>query len=278
MATPEDPDIRVIAPSRGWRGPDVSELWRYRELIVFFAWRNVLVRYKQTVIGIGWAVLQPFLMMIVLSVVFGRLAKSPSNGVAYPLFAYAGLLPWLFFANSMAQGATSLVSSSSLLSKIYFPRLALPISTVISGLLDFLIASVLLGVLMVWYGEYPRMIAIAVVPGLIVVAALSALGVGTFLSALNVAYRDVQYVLPFMTQIWFFATVIYPTSLLSEPWRTLSGLNPMAGVVEGFRWALLPTRHSPGWMVVVSTAVSCLLLVGGVVYFRRAEKTFADVI
>jgi lipopolysaccharide transport system permease protein len=217
-------------------------------------------------------------MMVVLTVIFGRLEGAPSNGVPYPLFSYTGLLPWLFFANAMAQGATSLVSNSTLLGKIYFPRVALPVSTVLSGLVDFFIASFLLGCMMVWYGDYPRLAAIAVVPALVVVAAACTLGVSSLLAALNVKYRDVQYVIPFLTQIWMFATVVYPTSLLSEPWRTVAGINPMAGVVEGFRWALLPTNNSPGWMVAVSTGVSFAFLVGGIVYFRRAERTFADVV
>ena len=245
---------------------------------MFLTLRTILVRYKQTFLGIGWAVIQPFLMMIVLTVIFGRLAKSPSNGVPYPVFAYAGLLPWLFFANAMSQASGSLVGNSNLLTKIYFPRLALPISTVLAGFVDFLVASALLAGLMVFYGTYPRPIAVALVPALVLIAFAAALGVGCWLSALNVAYRDVQYVVPFLTQIWFFATVIYPTSLLQEPWRTVVGLNPMAGVVEGFRWALISTNRSPGWMIPVSAGVALVLLVTGLFYFRRAEKTFSDVI
>ena len=274
----EDVPLQTIQPTRGWVGVDLGELWRHRELVFFFTWRTILVRYKQTALGALWALIQPFLLMVVLTVVFGRLLKTPSNGVAFPVFIYAGLLPWLFFANSMAQGSASLVGNANLISKIYFPRLALPLSTVLAGFVDFLVASSLLGGLMIFYGEYPRTIALVAAPALVLLLLATALGVTCWLSALNVSYRDVQHVVPFVTQVWFFATVVYPTSLLSEPWRTIVGLNPMAGVVEGFRWALVSTNRSPGWMVAVSACVALLLLVSGALFFRRAERTFADVI
>jgi lipopolysaccharide transport system permease protein len=281
VAAVQHPDVtplRVIRPSRGWTGFELRELWDYRELVYFLTKRTVLVRYKQTLLGVSWAVVQPFLLMVVLTVIFGRLAKTPSNGVPYPIFAYAGLLPWLFFANSMSQASGSLVGNSNLLTKIYFPRLALPLASVAASFVDFLVASTLLAGFMVWYGRYPQPIAAIVIPALIVLVFAASLGVGCWLSALNVKYRDVQYVVPFLTQLWFFATVVYPTSLLHEPWRTVAGLNPMAGVVEGFRWSLLSTNRSPGWMVAVSAGVGVLLLVSGVLYFQRAERTFADVV
>lgn len=273
------PALQVIAPTRGWGGFELGELWRYRELLLFFTWRNVLVRYKQTVLGVAWAVLQPFMLMVVFSLFFGRLADIPSDGVPYPIFAYAALLPWTFFSNSMTQSSNSLVGSANLVSKIYFPRLAVPIAAVLSSLVDFVVASVVLGGMMGYYGVYPKPVAIVVLPALVALALVTALGIGLWLSALNVAYRDVQYVLPFLAQLWLFATpVVYPASLLSEPWRTLFGLNPMAGVVQGFRWSLLDAGPAPGAMIGVSALVAAALLVSGAVYFRRMERTFADVI
>jgi homopolymeric O-antigen transport system permease protein len=270
--------VRTIRPTRGWASLELGELWAYRELVLFLTLRTILVRYKQTVLGVGWAVLQPFLLMVVLSVIFGRLAKVPSNGPPYPILAYAGLLPWLFFANAIGQSSSSLVGNANLLSKVYFPRLALPLSTVLAGFVDFLVASVLLAGLMAYYGVWPQPIALLLVPALIIVMFAAAIGMGCLLSAMNVAYRDIQYIVPFMTQIWFFLTVVYPASLLAEPWRTVAGINPMAGVVEGFRWALLSTDRSPGWMMLVSACVALVLLVAGLFYFRRAEATFADVV
>lgn len=271
--------VKVIRAGRGWRDLGVRELWRYRELLVFLTWRNVLVRYKQTVLGLAWAMLQPFFLMIVFSVAFGRLAKISSNGLPYPVFAYAALLPWTFFANSLTQSSSSLVGSASLLSKVYFPRLTIPIAAVLSALVDFFAAFVILIAMMVYYDLYPRPIAAAVVPALLLLVITTALGVGLWLSALCVRYRDIQYVTPFIAQVWLFATpVVYPASLVEGPWHTVLGINPMAGVVEGFRWSLLGSGPSPGWLILVSALVSVTLLFSGAAYFRRAERTFADVV
>lgn len=278
MPTAAHQPVHVIQPTPGFAGVNLRELWRYRELVLFFTWRNILVRYKQTLLGFAWAVLQPVALMVVLNIFFFRLGNVPSNGVPAPVFLYAGLLPWTFFATSMAQSSTSLVGSANLLSKVYFPRLALPIATVLAALVDFLIASLVLVGLMLYYGVTPRGVAIGLVPGLVLLVLVTALGVALWLSALNVTYRDVQYVVPFLTQLWFFSTVIYPTSLLSDPWRSVVGLNPMAGVVEGFRWALVSTERSPGLMMPISAASAVVLLVTGALYFRRAERRFADVI
>jgi lipopolysaccharide transport system permease protein len=273
MATP----VTVVRPTSGWRGLQLGELWNYRELLLVFTWRNVLVRYKQTLLGIGWAVLQPFFLMIVFNVFFQRLGHASSNGIPYPIFSYAGLLPWTFFSTSVTQSALSLVGNQNLLRKIYFPRLIIPISTVLTGLVDLAVASTLLGGLMVYYGIYPNW-HVVVLPALVLLAVTTALGLGLWLSALNVVYRDVQYVVPFMIQIWLFSTpAVYVGRTFHEPWGTLLGLNPMQGVVSGFRWALI-SGQSPGPTIGVSIAVSVLLLVSGLVYFRRQEKRFADVV
>lgn len=270
---------QVIRPSSGFAGFNLRELWLYRELLLFLAWRNVLIRYKQTALGAGWAILQPLFLMIVFTVFFGRLAGLGSDGIPYPIFYYSALVPWVFFANSVSQGANSLVGNANLLRKIYFPRLAMPISTVLSGLVDFVVAMTLLVAMMAWYGYLPDLIALAIVPGLLLLALVSALGVALWLSAVNVSYRDVQYVVPFLVQLWLFATpIVYPSSLVDEPWRTVLGINPMSGVVEGFRWSLLGEGPSPGPMLAVSAGVAVFLLVTGALYFRRAERTFADVV
>jgi lipopolysaccharide transport system permease protein len=266
----------VIQPSSGWVALRLAELWEYRELLYFLVWRDVKVRYKQTALGAAWAIIQPFFTMVVFSVFFGRLAKMPSDGIPYPLFAYAGLVPWTFFANALTQASNSLVGSGNLIRKVYFPRLVVPLSSVLSGIVDFLLAFGVLVLLMMWYGVgvSPKLFWL---PVLLLQATTTALAVSLWLSALNVEYRDVRYMVPFLTQFWLFATpVAYPSSLLSEPWRTVYGLNPMVGVVEGFRWALLDTGPAPGLMLAVSGLVSLFLLVGGAYYFRRLERTFAD--
>jgi lipopolysaccharide transport system permease protein len=269
--------MTVIEPSRRWVSLQLRDLWEYRELLYFLTWRDIKVRYKQTVLGAAWAVIQPFFTMVVFSIFFGRLAKIPSEGIPYPIFSYAALLPWTFFANGMRQATNSLVGSANLLSKVYFPRLVIPISSVLSGLIDFAIAFVVLLGMMLYYGLWPTVVAVWL-PLFLLLALTTALGVGLWLSALNVQYRDIQYAVPFLVQFWLFATPIaYPSSLLSEPWRTLYGLNPMAGAVEGFRWALLGS-HPPGPMLGLSALVAVLLLVGGAFYFRRMERTFADVV
>ena len=271
-------NVTVIQPARAWIPVDGRELWAYRELLFFLTWRDVKVRYKQTAFGASWAVLQPFLMMVVFSLFFGRLGGIPSDGLPYPLFSFAALVPWTFFAHGLSEGAGSLVGSQQLITKIYFPRLLIPTATVLSGLIDFAIAFAMLLCMMAFYGIVPttRMLW---VPPLLLLALISALGVALWLSALNVKYRDVRYALPFLIQLWLFATPIaYPSSLLEYPWRTVYALNPMAGVIEGFRWALLDTRTAPGPMLLASSAAAIALLIGGALYFRRMEVTFADIV
>jgi lipopolysaccharide transport system permease protein len=270
--------ILRIEPSRGWVSLKLGELWEYRELLYFLTWRDIKVRYKQTVLGAAWAIIQPFFTMVVFSLFFGKLAKVPSDGIPYPIFAYAALVPWNFFAQGLTQSSDSLVGSANLIKKVYFPRLAIPISTVISGSVDFILAfTVLLGMI-VYYGMTPSA-KVLWLPLLLLLAVTTSLGVGLWLSALNVQFRDVKYTVPFITQFWMFATPIaYPSSLLHEPWRTVYGLNPMVGVVEGFRWALLGTKTAPGPMILVSALAAVMILVGGAFYFRRMEKTFADVV
>ncbi|MBA2603303.1 MAG: ABC transporter permease [Acidobacteria bacterium] len=270
--------LTVIQPPRAWMPVDGRELWGYRELLFFLTWRDVKVRYKQTAFGASWAVLQPFLMMVVFSLFFGRLGGIPSDGLPYPLFSFAALVPWTFFAHGLAEGASSVVGSQQLITKIYFPRLLIPTATVLSGLVDFAIAFAILLCMMAYYGIVPTM-RILWVPPLLLLALISALGAALWLSALNVKYRDVRYALPFLTQLWLFATPIaYPSSLLESPWRTVYALNPMAGVIEGFRWALLDTRTAPGPMLLASSLAAIALLIGGALYFRRMEVTFADIV
>ena len=277
MATPVERAPLIIRPSTGWRGLALGELWRQRELLFVFAWRNILVRYKQTAFGIAWAILQPFFLMIVFTLFFNRLGDASSNGIPYPIFSYAGLLPWTFFSTSVTQSSLSLVSNSNLLRKIYFPRLIIPISTVVTSLVDFAVASTLLAGMMLYYGVYPEPLRLLALPALLLLAIATALGVGLWLSSLNVLYRDIQYVVPFMVQAWLFATpAVYVGKTFDEPWGTLLGLNPMQGVVAGFRWALLSSGSPPGPTLAVSAAVALVVLVGGTFFFRRLERTFAD--
>jgi lipopolysaccharide transport system permease protein len=278
VATHVDTPVIRISPSRGWVSVRLGDLWEYRELLYFLVWRDVKVRYKQTVLGAAWAIIQPLLTMVVFAVFFGRLAKVPSDGVPYPLFAFVALVPWTFFANALTQASNSLVGSSNLIRKVYFPRLIVPIASVLSAIVDFVLAFAMLVLMLAWYGVgiSPKLLWL---PAFVVQAITTALAVALWLSALNVEYRDVRYAVPFMTQFWLFATpVAYPSSLLSEPWRTIYGVNPMVGVVEGFRWALLDTGAAPGPMLAVSSLVSLALLVGGAYYFRRLERTFADLV
>ncbi len=267
-----------IAPSKGWVAPRLGELWEYRELLYFLVWRDIKVRYKQTALGAAWAVIQPFFTMVVFSLFFGRLAKVPSDGVPYPVFSYAALVPWSFFANGLSEASNSMVASSNLIKKIYFPRLAIPIATVLAGVVDFAIAFAVLILMMLYYGIVPTSNTLWL-PLFLLLAFVSALGTGLWLAALNVKFRDVRYVVPFVIQFWMFATPIaYPSSLLSKPWRTLYGLNPMVGVVEGFRWALLGSAAEPGAIIALSAVAALLILLSGIFYFRRMEKTFADVV
>jgi lipopolysaccharide transport system permease protein len=267
-----------IRASRGWQPLNVQKLWQYRELLYFLTWRDIKVRYKQTALGAAWAVIQPFMTMVVFSLFFGKLAKMPSDGIPYPLFAFAALVPWTFFSNGLTQSSNSLVHNAHMLKKIYFPRLIMPIATIASGVVDFLIAFAVLLIMMAYYGIVPTA-NIVWLPSLLALEIATALGVGLWLSAMNVHFRDVRYVVPFLVQFWLFATPIaYPSSLLSEPWRLMYGLNPMVGVVEGFRWALLGAQTAPGPIILVSTVVSATLLITGVFYFRRMERTFADTV
>ncbi|MEI9479289.1 MAG: ABC transporter permease [Deltaproteobacteria bacterium] len=270
--------VTVIQPSHGWSALNLRELWTYRELLYFLTWRDIKVRYKQTVLGVAWAVLQPFLTMVVFSIFFGSLAKVPSDGAPYPIFSYVALLPWQLFAYSLQNAGNSLVGSQNLITKVYFPRLVIPISAVLSGLVDFAIAFLLLIGMMFYYG-IPLRWTILTLPLFILLALATSLAAGLWLSALNVKYRDVRYVIPFLTQFWLFLTpVAYPSSMVPEAIRPFYGLNPMAGVVEGFRWALLGTTGGAGALMVVSVIVVLVLLVGGFYYFRRFERTFADIV
>jgi lipopolysaccharide transport system permease protein len=267
-----------IRPSKGWVSLRLGELFEYRELLYFLVWRDIKVRYKQTALGASWAVIQPFFTMVVFSLFFGRLAKVPSDGIPYPIFSFAALVPWTFFATSLTNSSNSLVGSANLIKKVYFPRLAIPIATVLSGLVDFAIAFAMLGLMMVWYGITPSIHALWL-PFFLLLALVTSLGVGLWLSAMNVQYRDVKYVVPFLTQFWLFATpVAYPSSLLTGKWRPLFALNPMVGVVEGFRWSLLGTHTNPKSIIAVSSLAAIAILVSGAFYFRRMERTFADVV
>jgi lipopolysaccharide transport system permease protein len=268
----------VLEPSEGWAALNLRKLWHYRELLYFLSWRDIKVRYKQTLLGAAWAIMQPVLTMLLFSIFFGKLAGMPSDGIPYPLFAYTALVPWTLFANALTQSSNSLVQNSNLLKKVYFPRLVMPISSVISGVVDFLCAFIALGAMMLYFGVMPTR-NIVWLPFLLILAFGAALAVGLWLSAINVQFRDVRHAIPFLTQFWLFATPIaYPSSLLSEPWRTLYGINPMVGVVEGFRWALLGTQTAPGPILLVSASVTALILITGAYYFRRMEKTFADTV
>jgi lipopolysaccharide transport system permease protein len=276
--TPSDLPRTRRQPSKGWARPKFRELWEFRELLFFFAWRDIKVRYRQTVMGALWAIIQPFFTMVIFSLFFGRLANIPSDGLPYPVFSFAALVPWTFFANALAQASNSLVVNANMVKKIYFPRLALPIATVMAGLVDFVLAFIVLLGIMLYYGLAPT-INIIWLPFFSLLAVLTAIGVSLWLSAMNVQFRDVRYTIPFLTQAWLFLTPIaYPSSLLPEPWRTVYGLNPMAGVVEGFRWALLGTDTAPGKMIIVSTLVALTLFISGAFYFRRMEQSFADVL
>ena len=266
----------VIRPSKGWVPINLGDLWRYRELVVFLAWRDISVRYKQTVLGAAWAIIQPFFTMLVFSVFFGSLGKIPSDGLPYPVFAFCALLPWQLFAYSLGESGNSLVANQNLITKVYFPRVVIPISATLGGLLDFVIAFMVLLGMMLFYHIQPTS-AVWTLPFFVLLAVLTALGAGLWLSALNVEYRDVRYTIPFLTQFWMFITPIaYPSSIVPEQWRTLYGINPMVGVVEGFRWALLGTGSPPGPLMAVSVLAALLMLVSGLYYFRRMERTFAD--
>jgi lipopolysaccharide transport system permease protein len=268
-----------IEPSKGWVSLKLRELGAYRELLYFLTWRDIKVRYKQTVLGAAWAIIQPFFTMVVFSLFFGNLAKIPSDGIPYPIFSYAALVPWTFFAYGLQQSSNSLVMSANLLKKIYFPRLVIPIASVLSGVVDFVLAFLVLLLMMLAYGIYPT-VNVLFLPLFLLLAFVTSLGVGMWLSAMNVQFRDVRYTIPFITQFWMFATPIaYPSSLIeNDLLRVLYGINPMTGVIEGFRWALLGTDTAPGPIIIASMLAAIALLISGAYYFRRMEKTFADVV
>jgi lipopolysaccharide transport system permease protein len=274
----------ILRPSHGWASLNLRDLWIYRELIYFLTWRDVLVRYKQTLLGAAWAILQPVLTMVVFTFFFGNLAKISTGSVPYPIFSYTGLLPWGLFSKAISDAGHSLVINRNMITKVYFPRLVIPIGSVLGGVVDFTISFIVLIVLMVYYHyksvggfQFNLTPAIWTLPLFLLLALITALGVGLWLSAINVIYRDAGYIIPHLTQFWLFLTPIaYPASLISAKWRLVYSLNPMAGVVEGFRWALLGQGDAPGPMVAVSTLIALVILVSGLFYFRRMERTFAD--
>lgn len=268
----------TIRPTSGWVPLNLRAIWHYRELLYFLTWRDIKVRYKQTLLGVAWALIQPLSIMVVFSIFFGRLVNVPSDGFPYPIFAFCGLLPWQLFAHALTESSHSLVANEKLITKVYFPRLVIPLSAVLSGLADFLFSFFVLLGLMFYYGITPTS-AIWALPFFVLLAIATALAVGLWLSALNVEYRDVRYTIPFITQFWLFISpVAYPTSLVPEPWRLLYSLNPMVGVVEGFRWVLLGKAEGPGIWLAASVAAVGFLLVAGLYYFRRMEKSFADIV
>jgi lipopolysaccharide transport system permease protein len=277
--TSEPPDdVLILRPSRGWGALNLGDLWKYRELIYFLTWRDIKVRYKQTFLGAAWAILQPFLSMVVFTIFFGGLLNVSSDDLPYPVFSYTALLPWGVFSKALSDAGRSLVINRNMITKVYFPRLVVPIASVLSGVVDFLIAFIVLLGMMVYYQVAPTA-AVWTLPLFLILALVTALGVGLWLSALNVIYRDVGYVLPFLTQFWFYITpIVYSASEIPEQWRLIYALNPMVGVVEGFRWAMLGTSSAPGPVVAVSAGIALLILVSGMFYFRRMERTFADMV
>jgi lipopolysaccharide transport system permease protein len=265
-----------IEPPRGWLDLRLSEVWAYRELLYFFVWRDVKVRYKQTAIGVAWVVLQPLLTMGVFTLFFGRLAKLPSDGLAYPVFYFCALVPWNYFATALQSCTSVVVDNQRVITKVFFPRLVLPLSAVVSGLMDFAIGFVVMFIVLAGYGIRPGFTALWL-PVFLLLAVLTALGVGLWMSALNALYRDIRYVVPFLIQFWMFASpVAYPSSLVPQRWRWLYGLNPMAGVIDGFRWALTGHGQPPGALLLASTAAVTLVLVGGLFFFQRMEGAVAD--
>ncbi len=277
-------EVLILRPSRGWSSLNLADLWRYRELIYFLIWRDIKVRYKQTALGASWAIIQPFMTMVVFTIFFGGLAKMPSDNIPYPIFSYTGLLPWGLFTKALSDAGRSMITNRSMITKVYFPRLAIPLASVLSGLVDFALAFVVLVGMILFYNYSPTLNyqatitpAILALPLFLLLALITSLGVGLWLSALNVQYRDINYIIPFLTQFWLFITPIaYPASLIPSRWRILYALNPMTGVVEGFRWALAGVAGAPGAMLAVSTLIALILLISGLFYFRRMERTFAD--
>jgi len=270
--------ITIIEPKKGWVPIDLKEIWDYRELLYFLTKRDIKVRYKQTVLGGLWAIIQPVFMMVVFTLFFGRLAKMPSDGIPYPIFVYAGLLPWTYFANAVSASGNSLVGSANLITKVYFPRLIIPASASLAGLLDFFIAMLVMGAMMIYYHFVPN-IGILLFPLLVGLTFLCAVGVGLWLSALNVQYRDIRYVIPFLIQLWMFVSpVIYPVSMVKEKYQWLLALNPMGGVIKAYRASLLGHIPIDWFLLGISTSIIFVLFLSGLYYFRRMEKTFADVV
>jgi lipopolysaccharide transport system permease protein len=272
----------LIEPTGGWRNLQLREIWQYRELLYFLVWRDIKVRYKQTALGVTWIVLQPLVSMLVFTVLFGILLEAPSGEAPYPLFVLAGLLPWTYFSGALNRASNSVVDSANLITKVFFPRLVTPLAAVLSGLVDFGVSFLVLGLLMLFYRTTPTP-AVLLLPFFLLLAMITALGFGLWLSALNVRYRDVKQLIPFILQIWMYLTpVVYSVTLIPEQYRWLLGLNPMTGVVEGFRWALLGGQAAeaarPGVLFAISIAISLLALISGVAYFRRTERSFADII
>ncbi len=282
----DDELVLFIRPSRGWFTINIKEIWHFRELIYFLIWRDIKVRYKQTALGAAWAILQPFLTMVVFTIFFGKLAKVPSDNVPYPIFSYTGLLPWGLFVKALSETGHSLVSHRAMITKIYFPRLVIPIASVLSGVVDFGLAFFVLIGIMIYYNYAPGSTyqisltaTVLTLPLFLILALITALGVGLWLSALNVIYRDINYIIPFLTQFWLFITPIaYPSSMVPQKWQLLYAINPMTGVVEGFRWALLGTETAPGPILAVSTTIALVILITGLIYFSRMERTFADTV
>jgi lipopolysaccharide transport system permease protein len=271
------PVIRIRPTSERLAG-GLKELWHYRELLYFLIWRDVKVRYKQTAIGAAWAIIQPLMTMVIFTIVFGKFANMPSDGLPYPIFSFAALLPWTYFSKALNQSVSSVVADANLITKVYFPRLLLPLSAVVGGLIDFAIAFVFLLAMMAWYGLAPQW-GVLLLPFFVLLTMLTALSVSVWLSVINVRYRDVGQAIPFLVQIWLFASpVAYPASVVPENWRFLYNLNPLAGIIEGFRWALLGSQNPPIVSLLLTTAVVLALLYGGIVFFKRMEKTFADVV
>ncbi len=269
----------VIKSTHGWAALKLHELWEYRELLYFLVWRDIKVRYKQTVLGAAWAILQPFMTMVVFSLFFGYLIKVPSEGIPYPIFSYVAVIPWTFFSNGLTNASSSMVSNANIIKKVYFPRLLVPVASVVTGLVDFVLAFVVLIGMMLYYGIYPTL-NIVWLPAFMAMALMAALGSGLWLAAMHAQFRDIRYAVPFLIQFWMFATpIVYPSSLISNPvLRLIYGLNPMTGVIEGFRWALLGVNHPPDPLLAVSALVTVALLISGAYYFRRLEKSFADVL
>lgn len=271
-------EVIFLRPSRGWSNLNLRDIWRYRELVYFLTWRDIIVRYKQTVLGAGWAVLNPLINMIVLSVIFGNFAKMPTDGIPRPIFTFTALLPWGLFSKALSDAGRSMLSNRSMITKVYFPRLIIPLASVLGGVVDFAIQLVILLGMMFYYNYVPTA-AVWALPLFLLLALVTALGFGLWISALNVTYRDVNYVLPFLTQLWLLVTpVAYSARVVPEQWQFLYALNPMVGVVEGFRWALLGAQQAPSLSLAISAVFSVLILITGMFYFRRMERTFADMV